>query len=57
MACNGGYICDLCDAERRKPDYQHLPFRKVVDLVATGEVTAVSLGVRPLLIPTKPKEF
>jgi hypothetical protein len=57
MQCGGGYICDLCDGERRKPDYVHLPFKKVVDLVATGEATALSLGVRPLLIPTKPKEF
>jgi hypothetical protein len=57
MQCGGAYICDLCDAERRRPDYEHLPFRKVVDLVASGEAVALSLGVRPLLIPTKAKEF
>jgi len=57
MQCGGAYICDLCDDERRRPDYVHLPFRKIVDLVATGKATAVSLGVRPLLIPTKEKEI
>jgi hypothetical protein len=57
MACGGAYICDLCDAERRKPDYKHLPFRKIVDLVATGQAVAVSLGVRPVLIPTTGKEI
>ena len=53
MACSGGYICDLCDAERRKPDYQHLPFNKIKDLVGAGEAIAVQLGVQPLLVPTK----
>jgi hypothetical protein len=57
MQCGGAYICDFCDAERRKPDYQHLPMKKIVDLVATGKATVVSLGVRPLLIPTKEKEI
>jgi len=56
MACSGAYICDLCDGERRRPDYQHLPFRQIVDLVATGEATPVRLGVRPLLVPTRKKE-
>ena len=53
MACSGEYICDLCDAERRKPDYKHLPFRKIRDLVGAGEATAVTLGVRPVLISKK----
>ena len=57
MSCGGAYICDLCNAERLKPDYQHLPFRQIVDLVATGKATAVRLGVRPLLIPTSKKEL
>jgi hypothetical protein len=57
MACGGAYICDLCDAERRKPDYVHMPFRKIVDLVASGKATLVSLGIRPLLIPTAEKEI
>jgi len=57
MQCGGAYICDLCDDDRRKPDYEHMPFKKIVDLVATGKATLVSLGVRPLLIPTGKKEF
>ena len=57
MQCGGAYICDLCEAERRKPDYEHLPFRKIVDLVATGKVTVISLGVRPILAVTQAKEI
>jgi hypothetical protein len=57
MQCGGVYICDLCDDERRKPDYVHMSFRKIVDLVATGKATVMSLGVRPVLIPTKGKEI
>ena len=53
MGCGGQYICDLCDAERRKPDYKHLPFNKIKDLVGAGEAIAVQLGVQPLLVPTK----
>jgi hypothetical protein len=56
MECGGDYICDLCNIERRKPDYVHLPFQQIVDLVATGEFTPVTLGVRPLLVPTRKKE-
>lgn len=57
MACAGAYICDLCDAERRKPDYQHLPMKKIVDLVGGGQAIAVQLGSRPLLIPISGKEI
>ena len=57
MACGGAYICDMCDDIRREPDYVHMPFRKIVDLVATGKATVVTLGARPLLIPTKEKEI
>ena len=57
MACAGAYICDLCDAERRKPDYVHMPFKKIVELVGSGQATAVTLGVQPLLVPTKSKEI
>lgn len=57
MQCGGAYICDLCDDERRKPDYVHMPFKKIVELVGSGEATVVRLGVQPLLIPTKGKEI
>jgi len=56
MECGGDYICDLCNAERLKSDYVHLPFQQIVDLVATGEFTPVTLGVRPLLVATRKKE-
>jgi len=57
MECGGAYICDLCNVERLRPDYVHTPFKRIVDLVATGKATAVCLGVRPLLVPTKGKEI
>ena len=56
MECGGDYICDLCNLERLKSDYVHLPFQQIVDLVATGEFTPVTLGVRPLLVATRKKE-
>ena len=57
MQCGGAYICDLCDAERRKPDYVHMPFRQIVELVGSGKATVVTLGVRPVLAPTKEREI
>jgi hypothetical protein len=57
MQCGGSYICDQCDTRRREPDYVHMPIKQIVDLVATGKATCVSLGVRPLLIPMKGKEI
>jgi hypothetical protein len=57
MECGGAYICDPCNLERLQPNYTHMPFEKIVDLVATGKVTVECLGVRPLLIPTKPTEI
>jgi hypothetical protein len=38
------YICDLCAAQMRQPDYQHLPFQALVDGVAAP------LGSPPKLI-------
>lgn len=49
--CAGKYICDLCDAERRKPDYVHRPMAQIIDMVGSGKFIAAQLGVRPLLIP------
>lgn len=57
ILCNADYICDPCAVEKLKPDYVHTPFKKIVDLVKAGEVTVQSLGVRPVLIPTKGKEI
>jgi hypothetical protein len=36
-----------------KPDYVHMPFRKIKELVGAGDVVAVQLGCHPILIPTK----
>jgi len=56
MACSGKYVCDNCAIEMRLPNYVHMPIKKIVDLVGSGKATAVQLGVRPLLLPTKPIE-
>jgi hypothetical protein len=31
--CNNHYICDICAWKARQPDYNHLPFEKIVDIV------------------------
>lgn len=30
--CGWHYICDICAAEMMKPDYDHLPFEKLVEI-------------------------
>lgn len=35
------YICDSCVAIAREPDYQHLPFSRVIDLVKEGKAIVV----------------
>lgn len=54
LQCSNHYICDWCDAERRRPEYVHRPFREVVDLVRSGKFTLApgSTAVRPILVPT-----
>ena len=37
LHCSNHYICDWCDADRRKPDYSHRPFKAVVDLIVEGK--------------------
>jgi hypothetical protein len=57
MACGGRYICDQCNLERVvNPDYKHRAFRQIVEQVGSGEMEALRLGVRPVLIPTKKPE-
>lgn len=55
LHCASHYICDLCDAERRRPDYVHRSFRDVIDMVCSGKyaIAPGSTSVRPLLVPTK----
>lgn len=55
--CGGAYICDMCNVKRLSPDYSHLPFKKIIDLVKDGKVEVVSLGVNPVLVPARKKEF
>jgi hypothetical protein len=31
LKCSNHYICDLCDAARRAPDYIHRPFCAVIE--------------------------
>ncbi len=30
--CSHHYICDLCAAQTRQPDYNHTPYEKIVDV-------------------------
>lgn len=46
------YICDWCDAERRKPDYTHMPMQKVVDLVTSGKYEMIQ-GNQPFTLRPK----
>jgi predicted RNA-binding Zn-ribbon protein involved in translation (DUF1610 family) len=38
--CNS-YICDLCHAASRDPDYQHVTFMEIVDKVKSGKFAVV----------------
>lgn len=55
LKCSNHYICDLCDAERRRPDYVHRSLKEVCELVASGDYVlgAGTTAVRPILIPVK----
>ena len=43
--CGNHYICDWCAADARKPDYDHMPFEKLVDICLTQNVRAAPYGV------------
>jgi hypothetical protein len=34
--CNFKYLCDMCAAKTRDPDYIHMPMEKIVDLALKG---------------------
>lgn len=36
--CGNHYVCDFCAAEMRKPDYDHLPYEKYMDLSFEGKL-------------------
>jgi hypothetical protein len=40
MKCNS-YICDLCAAASRDPDYKHVTFMEIVDKVQSGKFVVV----------------
>lgn len=46
------YLCDSCVAISREPDYQHRPWKQVVDLVKEGKAILLpgSTHGRPLLL-------
>lgn len=60
--CGGHYLCDLCEANSRLPEYTHLPYEKLVDMTMDGKQPIMlrmpQLGSPPQLIlpPTPPKE-
>lgn len=48
-----GYICDGCGIVAAKPDYVHMPFAKLADLVRNGAVSIVGGSAsQPLLVKT-----
>jgi hypothetical protein len=48
LRCND-YICDLCDAERRKPDYVHYSREAVTDMLHSGRWSKSGTDVQPVL--------
>jgi len=53
LPCANHYICDLCDAERRKPGYVHTPFEAVIERVIEGKTPWQNESSRPAS-PTPP---
>lgn len=51
--CGCVYICDGCYWESQQPDYNHLPFEKMVDLcLSANEYGVTQMGTPPeLLLP------
>ena len=51
MFCDS-YLCDSCDGIRREPDYQHITWRVVIQLVRSGEAQLLegSTHGRPKLL-------
>ena len=48
--CGWHYICDLCAAGMLRPDYDHTPFEKFVDLAMSGKLAT---GVQQMGSPPK----
>jgi hypothetical protein len=58
IKCGHHYVCDLCAANMRLADYDHLPFEKLVDLHMEGRAPTIirmnELGSPPqLIMPTQ----
>ena len=47
------YICDICDAVSKEPDYVHRTMRQICDMVASGKFTLSGSMSRPILTPTE----
>lgn len=45
--CNFHYVCDLCFANMQLPEYDHMPFERLVDLTKDGR--APVLFMKPAL--------
>ncbi len=53
--CGWHYICDLCAAAMRQPDYSHTPYDKKVDLNVTRKLIEEKLGSPTrLILPDEP---
>jgi len=42
--CANRYICDLCYADTKRPDYVHVPWDQLVDKAKDAEAKGVVLG-------------
>lgn len=51
--CSGGYVCDVCAIEARKPDYVHRPFVKLIDDTLENAYRAETSGNLYLPLITK----
>jgi hypothetical protein len=52
LLCRNHYICDLCDAARRAPDYVHRPYEAYVEEVITWQsVSSPQTSTTPPLPP------
>jgi hypothetical protein len=51
--CSFRYICDFCAAAMRQPDYDHVPFEKLVDKVLDADAKGQPLGSPAALLGRK----
>lgn len=48
------YVCDRCAGIMAQPDYNHMPFEKIVDVTVDFAAKQQSMGSPPVLLGLKP---